>query len=1417
MAQVSAIYVPIEPDLDSVIANDPDFTDGIYVYDVTEDVVLNTGDNNFFWGVIPLAEQGLDGIIGGVNPFEALPGIAAALAADQSNTIYNYLNIYLFDEVSVTEFADNLDYLNTVIGAGAGHIQAVVVQTGNGTGTDLTQPIIVTADEAADDTNVLAVTTTSLQSASSDEGVVSAVGGADLALEVDDSATNIADELPTILQSLKSYTDFVRLRLDVEDTGQNIAAKLLSIEHTLDTIGSTVNAFFQTNDTGNYDFVTVSLDPSDLSDDVPMTVAQYLPIRQDQAFSNIFYSTNGHATNTIEIEDTAENIEGLSTLLFEASSDVGGNLGFYGSFITKIVATDGPLELSAALATALGDEKISVSAPGGVSVVDSALGIGTPGGGGLSPEDLDDVASIGVKTLTSTDATVHLDVAQVDTDIDDHLSVQAPDGDGVILEDTAANIGDLLKDDSIADIAAVGITQIDPTNGLIQLDVQQVSDLIADNIDIAPGMAVLADRSDNLPDLSTDAISQLIQFGVVGVIATDDVKLTFDADTAKFLLDQPGGIFTIYSGIDVIDTAAHIEALDDDVLTSLTEDEGARFASDDTPLEFSVAQASAIAAGYTEPDQEPTEILAGPDGYGAVLDDSANHLGGIADEDISLFAAMGFDRLNASDGKPIVFDTEQASALAETSFVSNQPVVVLDAAAAVDALAPKEIETLATDDHVVLASDDGNPLKLTVDQVDALENGGSTGTAAGAGPSDALLDDSAAAIADLTAEGFLDLAKINISGIESDDGPLTIDANPSDNQAAALATLVDDGFTISPDLIILDSSTDLEALSAKQIAALVSATGVTLASTDGGLQLTVAQTIALAQGGNTGTASGPPGPNGAIVYDTAANIGDDDLPASLIANLDDFLFIKSIEAEDTRLDLTAAQANAAVDGHVGLIDFFGVSIIDTHAKIDALSAAQLKAIGKAGISALQTTDAALTLNVAQANGAIGAGITKVSSPVGDIPTIADTAKNIGALTGLQLQSLAGAGFGQLNATDAELDLTVAQSLDAVGDHLKLSDGAGAPVAVKDVAARMLALTPAEIAALAGIGVTKFIATDKSLYFTAAQALAIEQAGLDVSVPAGDTANILDTAAHLATLTPLDIDTLAGLGVTKVITGYSVAEYLEDPTGFGGDIAIFDSAANVAAQFDTLNGDANVGSITFTDTGTPVLPLTSTQAQDDARALDEILNPNYEIVIQGQPPQLIVTEDQTLVAPPSGTLSDNIVLNGHTLTIAPAAGAAIDLSGAISNGQGQGGLVIDGPGTVKLEGQNSFSGNIVIQQGALELASPGAAGTGHIVFANDPDLVIDGTTLPTNVIFGFAAGDVIDLRGISFTGGQPMLGPNNVLSFTEGDTFYTLNFDPSVTGDTFAAAADPSGNGTDLELACYVRGARISDSARRGRS
>ena len=110
-------------------------------------------------------------------------------------------------------------------------------------------------------------------------------------------------------------------------------------------------------------------------------------------------------------------------------------------------------------------------------------------------------------------------------------------------------------------------------------------------------------------------------------------------------------------------------------------------------------------------------------------------------------------------------------------------------------------------------------------------------------------------------------------------------------------------------------------------------------------------------------------------------------------------------------------------------------------------------------------------------------------------------------------------------------------------------------------------------------------------------------------------------------------------------------------------------------------------------------------------------------------------------------------NGQTETIT---GVIADMSG--SGGNGSGSLIMDGAGTLVLSADNTpgsssdaghagFTGGITIENGTVDLAAVGAAGSGAITFDNsqvDPTLEFTPATAPTNEIDTFGAGDNIQI-------------------------------------------------------------------------
>ena len=127
-----------------------------------------------------------------------------------------------------------------------------------------------------------------------------------------------------------------------------------------------------------------------------------------------------------------------------------------------------------------------------------------------------------------------------------------------------------------------------------------------------------------------------------------------------------------------------------------------------------------------------------------------------------------------------------------------------------------------------------------------------------------------------------------------------------------------------------------------------------------------------------------------------------------------------------------------------------------------------------------------------------------------------------------------------------------------------------------------------------------------------------------ALPFSVSAELNDTAADIATITSAQAATLAGdhfstLNSNDGVVALSVAEalILENAglTVTGAPVTVEDTSANIAANLDGLNNDANVSSLTVTDNWwSPNLTLTAEQAANDSKALGEITKSSYTINI-----------------------------------------------------------------------------------------------------------------------------------------------------------------------------------------------------------
>jgi autotransporter-associated beta strand protein len=310
------------------------------------------------------------------------------------------------------------------------------------------------------------------------------------------------------------------------------------------------------------------------------------------------------------------------------------------------------------------------------------------------------------------------------------------------------------------------------------------------------------------------------------------------------------------------------------------------------------------------------------------------------------------------------------------------------------------------------------------------------------------------------------------------------------------------------------------------------------------------------------------------------------------------------------------------------------------------------------------------------------------------------------------------------------------------------------------------------------------ATGSTYTQTAHLVLAADNEITSLSDNAGNTTSVV-LNGHVLTLAPA--------ATSSSIYGGTIS----DGSGGAGSLVI-DGQGTV-----TLSGaNTYTGSTTITS-GT--LSLAALNAISDSSGL--ILG---GVIDANQTAQLVLGANNLLAS-----LSDNagnttsVLLDGHVLTLAPALTSTSIFGGTIMDGTGgAGSLVIDGQGTVALDGTNTFSGGTAIVGGTLELGDSKAAGSGIITFASDPTLKIDKGVDPTNTIVGFGAGDDIDLVGFdASTTTTDMNYRTDVLtvSDSEGDRV-TLYFAGNFTGEVFSPSV--SSDGVQLSVACYCRGTLI---------
>jgi hypothetical protein len=132
---------------------------------------------------------------------------------------------------------------------------------------------------------------------------------------------------------------------------------------------------------------------------------------------------------------------------------------------------------------------------------------------------------------------------------------------------------------------------------------------------------------------------------------------------------------------------------------------------------------------------------------------------------------------------------------------------------------------------------------------------------------------------------------------------------------------------------------------------------------------------------------------------------------------------------------------------------------------------------------------------------------------------------------------------------------------------------------------------------------------------------------------------------------------------------TIADYLNNISAydqFVSGIQISDAATAVAASFDALNADSDIKSIALTDSGTPVLNLTATQAANDSTALGKISDQVFEVIAGGantyylQAGPWVSLTDANATFKLSGGAQASVIGGGDTINFTGGSGNAASL-------------------------------------------------------------------------------------------------------------------------------------------------------------
>jgi len=826
------------------------------------------------------------------------------------------------------------------------------------------------------------------------------------------------------------------------------------------------------------------IDRIDATDNVlTLSVARY------QALGTVALT----GADTVTLADTASAIAALTPADFAALAGKG---------IDQIDATGNALILTVAQYQALG--AVTLTSADTVTLADTGAALGALSAGAFAL-----LGSKGIDRIDATDNVLTLSVARYQA----LGAVALTAGDMVTLADTAAAIATLTAADFAA-MATKGVDRIDATSNSLVLNAAQYQAL-GTILLTAADTVTLVDTGAAIAALTVADFTALAGKGVDRIDATDN------ALTISLAQYQALGAVALTAGdkVTLADTGAALGALSVGAISLLATKGIDRIDATDNVLSLSVARYQALGSvALTEADT-------------VTLADTGAAIAALTVADITALTGKGIDVIDATNNA-LTISLAQYQALGPVALTAADTVILADTAAAIGALSLGALTALAGKgiDRIDVTE---NVLSLSVARYQAL---GPVGVVAA---DSVTLADTGGALASLTAADFAGMAGKGIDRIDSTSGVLMLSAA----QYVALGPVA---LTAADTVVLADTGAALGALSSAVIGGMASRGVDRIDATDNILALSVAQYQALGAVGLTLTDT-------VTLADAGVAIGA--LSIGALGGLAS-KGIDKIDATDDALTLRVAQFQAL--GAVALTLADSVTLADTGAALAAQSLGALAGLAGKGIDRIDATDNALSLTVAKYLG-LGA----VALTPEDLVTLADSSANLSSLSVAQLAALAGAGVDRIDSTNDVLSLSVAKLSALEGVTLVSGD----TIVLADTSAALEAIALADLAALAGKGVDRIDSSNNALALTVAKLQALGA----LQLTAADAVVIADTGANIAALTPAELAELAGKGIDAIDSTddtltLSVAQYRAVGTVAlaGADhVILADTAANLA--------------------------------------------------------------------------------------------------------------------------------------------------------------------------------------------------------------------------------------------------------------